>query len=119
MCAVPDLGKDRVAASVKVQNKPNEQYEQVDLVWYYDDSNIVKVGLEQVDEKLCVVMGREENDRTRTIAVITMVTPSIDFRLSVQGKKIEGHYRLDGADRWLKAGECELPSHSSKTEVSL
>ena len=45
MCTVPDLGKDRVAATVKVQNKPNEQYEQVDLVWYYDDSDMVKVRL--------------------------------------------------------------------------
>ena len=61
-------------------------------------------------------MGREENDRTRTIAFIPRVTPFIDLRFSVQGKKIEGHYCLDGADRWLKAG---VPSHSSKPEVSL
>ena len=67
---VPEPGKDRIEISVKVENEPTEQYEQVDLVWYYDDSNMVKIGLEQVDKELCVVMGREEKDRTRTIAVI-------------------------------------------------
>ena len=116
---LPELAKDRITVSVKVLNKPTEQYEQVNLVWYFDDSNMVKLGLEQVDKKLCVVMGREENDRTRTIAVIPKATPSLQVRLTVQGKKIEGHYRLDGSDRWLKAGECELPSISSKPKISL
>src|SRR2546423_12938183 len=32
--------------SITVSNKPTEQYEQVDLVWYYDDSHMVKIGQE-------------------------------------------------------------------------
>ena len=115
---IPKRGKERIELSVKVQNKPTEQYEQVDLVWYYDDSNMVKIGLEQVDKKLCVVMGREEKDRTRTIAVIPKGTHSIHLRLSVQGKKIQGHYLPDGAKKWIKAGECDLPAHG-KPKASL
>src|SRR5687767_11586970 len=53
-----------VTISVTVSNRPTEQYEQVDLVWYYDDSHMVKIGQEQVDGKLSIVMGREEKDRT-------------------------------------------------------
>jgi regulation of enolase protein 1 (concanavalin A-like superfamily) len=114
----PDPGPDRIEVSVKVENKPAGQYEQVDLVWYYNDSNMVKIGLEQVDKKLCVVMGREEKDRTRTIAVLPKGTPIMRLRLSVQGDKIRGHYRPEGATTWVKAGECTLPA-AGKPKLSL
>ena len=66
----PDLAAGTFAISVTVENRPTAQYEQVDLVWYYDDSHMVKIGQEQVDGKLSIVMGREEKDRTRTLAII-------------------------------------------------
>ncbi|NIP96521.1 MAG: DUF1349 domain-containing protein [Akkermansiaceae bacterium] len=116
--SVPDPSRGPLEVTVKVHNQPTEQYEQVDLVWYYDDSNMVKIGLEQVDRELCVVMGREEKDRTRTIAIVRKATPSLDLRFSVRGDRIEGHYRLDGAADWAKAGECTLPVHG-KPKVSL
>lgn len=111
--SLPDHVANAIEVSVKVHNKPTEQYEQVDLVWYYDDSNMVKIGLEQVDRKLCVVMGREENDRTRTIAVIPKGTPSIHLRLTVRDDTISGHYRPEGAQDWVQAGECALPVHGT------
>lgn len=43
------------------------QWEQVDLCWYLDDSNMVKLGQEMVDGKLSIVMGREQADRARTV----------------------------------------------------
>ena len=116
--AAPDPGSDQIEVSVKVENKPTEQYEQVDLVWYYNDSHMVKIGLERVDKKLCVVMGREENDRTRTIAVIPKGTPIMRLRLSVQGDKIRGYYRPEGAAAWVMAGECSLPA-AGKPKLSL
>jgi hypothetical protein len=48
--------------SATPENRPFNQYEQVDLVWYYNDSNMVKLELELVDSELCVLMGREEQD---------------------------------------------------------
>src|SRR5262249_34545201 len=56
----PDTSTSEIEISVNVENHPTHQYEQVDLVWYYDDSNMVKIGQELVDGKLSVVMGREE-----------------------------------------------------------
>jgi regulation of enolase protein 1 (concanavalin A-like superfamily) len=115
---VADPGTEGIEVSATVWNKPTGQYEQVDLVWYYDDSNMVKIGLEQVDGKLCVVMGREEKDRTRTIAIIAKGTPLIGLRLAVQGETIRGFYRPDGAVDWVKAGECTLPVNG-KPNLSL
>src|SRR5262245_8223627 len=34
----PDATAATIEISVNVENRPTEQYEQVDLVWYYDDS---------------------------------------------------------------------------------
>ena len=116
--AAPNPGSDQIEVSVNVENHPTEQYEQVDLVWYYDYSHMVKIGLEQVDKNLCVVMGREEQDRTRTIAVIPKGTPSMRLRLTVQGDKILGYYRPAATALWLKAGECTLPVQG-KPKLSL
>src|SRR5437870_8757255 len=38
----PDPGTNQIEVSLYVENNPTGQYEQVDLVWYYDDSNMVK-----------------------------------------------------------------------------
>src|SRR5438552_3195153 len=68
----PETGAGAIEVSASVENRPTGQYEQVDLVWYFDDKNMVKLGQELVDGKLSIVMGREENDRTRTIAIIPL-----------------------------------------------
>src|SRR3954447_26559593 len=48
----PDTAQQQIDISVRVEHKPTSQYEQVDLVWYFDASNIVKLGMELVDGKL-------------------------------------------------------------------
>lgn len=83
---VRDLPKNAapgIDISVTVQNQPTEHYEQVDLVWYYDDSHMVKLGQELVDGQLSIVMGREERDRTRTIAIIPLKSNRVRLRISV------------------------------------
>ena len=99
-----------VGVSVTVSNKPTEQYEQVDLVWYYDDSHMVKIGHELVDGKLSIVMGREEKDRTRTIAIIPIEALQVDLRLVVTNSVIRGAFRPSGANGWREAGSCDLPA---------
>jgi len=116
----PDLEHGEIAVSVIVENKPTEQYEQVDLVWYYDDSHMVKLGQEMVDGKLSIVMGREEADKTRTIVIIPLDSFSVQLRLGVKGNRIRGQFRALGAKDWRDAGECDLPSPpDSKPNVSL
>ncbi len=73
---LPNPSGQGIEVSVTVENRPTEQYEQVDLVWYYDESNMVKLGQELVDGQLSIVMGREEKDRTRTIAIIPLTSTS-------------------------------------------
>lgn len=106
---LPQAPDKSITATTIVENKPVEQYEQVDLVCYYADSHMVKIGQELVDGQLSVVMGREEKDRTRTIAIIPLKTSRVGLRFRVRGDQLEGFYQPDGDLEWHKAGECDLP----------
>jgi regulation of enolase protein 1 (concanavalin A-like superfamily) len=117
---VPDPGSGPLEISVSVENHPTEQYEQVDLVWYYSDSHMVKIGQERVDGKLSIVMGREEGDKTRTIAIIPLDSNSVRLRFRVSDKTIRGQFLPAGSDRWRDAGECDLPAPSGQApQISL
>jgi regulation of enolase protein 1 (concanavalin A-like superfamily) len=95
--------------SVTVEHRPTEQYEQVDLVAYYDDSHMVKIGEELVDGRLSIVMGREEKDRARTIAIIPLEKNRVELKLRIDGTNVTGFFKPDAAADWKKAGECDLP----------
>jgi regulation of enolase protein 1 (concanavalin A-like superfamily) len=113
---VPDPAKGTIEVSVIASNRPAGQYEQADLVCYYDDGNMVKIGLEQVDQEICVVMGREEADKTRTIGKIVLGEASVGLRFVVSGDKIRGQFRPGGESKdgsWKDAGECTLPAKGS------
>lgn len=99
--------------SVTISNTPTEQYEQVDLVCYYDDGHMVKIGFELVDGKRCIVMGREEKDRTRTIAIIPQAATEVDLRLILDEATLRGSYRATGSKAWREAGGCELPARGT------
>jgi regulation of enolase protein 1 (concanavalin A-like superfamily) len=116
--AVPDPAKEPIEVAVTVSNRPTEQYEQVDLVWYYDDSHMVKIGQEQVDGVLCLVMGREEKDRTRTLAKIPIEALTLEVRFLVAGDQLRGQYRPAGEKDWKDAGACTLPA-KGEPKVSL
>jgi regulation of enolase protein 1 (concanavalin A-like superfamily) len=107
--SIPNPIKAEVSISLSVSNKPTEQYEQVDLVWYYDDSHMVKIGQEMVDGRLSIVMGREEKDRTRTIAIIPIDALQVDLRLTATNNVVRGSFRPTGSKDWREAGSCDLP----------
>ncbi|MGA1235810.1 MAG: DUF1349 domain-containing protein [Limisphaerales bacterium] len=107
----PSTLDHEVVVTVKVTNDPKEQYEQVDLVWYYDDSHMVKIGQELVDGQLSIVMGREEQDRCRTVIIIPIEARTLELRHRVRGNEIVGEYRLPGEGVWRRAGSCDLPVH--------
>jgi regulation of enolase protein 1 (concanavalin A-like superfamily) len=98
-----------VEISMRVENRPSEQYEQVDLVAYFDDGHMVKIGQELVDGKLSIVMGREEGDRTRTIAIIPLKTTKVELKSAIRGRIVIGSFRPEGTREWRVAGSCELP----------
>jgi regulation of enolase protein 1 (concanavalin A-like superfamily) len=116
----PAAANEGIEVSVNVENRPTSQYEQTDLVWYFDDGHMVKLGQELVDGTLSIVMGREENDKTRTIAIIPLDSFSVRLRLVVEGNRIHGRFRTPGADKWREAGECDLPAApDAKAKISL
>lgn len=98
-----------------IQNQPTGQYEQTDLVWYFDDSHMVKIGQEMVDGKLSIVMGREEKDATKTMGIYPLKTAKVKLRLQVSGDQVSGEYQPDGEGPWLKAGTCTAPKPAGGT----
>ena len=116
--AAPDPVKGEIEISVSLTNHPTAQFEQVDLVWYYDDSHMVKLGQELVDGQLNIVMGREEADKTRTIAIIPLKSFIVQLRFRVSATRIHGQFRTPDSADWREAGECDLPAHGA-AKVSL
>jgi len=94
---------------VTFENSPTKRWEQVDLVWYYRDSHMVKIGLELEHGKNSVVMGREENDRTRTIKIVPLEVDKVTVRLTVSEGEVQGYYRLKAEDEWTPVGSCPEP----------
>jgi len=106
----PEPSGGEVAAAVTVTNQPSGQYEQVGIAWYYDDSHMVKLIKEQVDNKIWAVMGREQADRTALVGKVALDTPKARLRLRVSGNRIRGQFLPDGATEWKDAGACDLPT---------
>ncbi len=116
----PVVAPNGIEITVTVENRPTAQYEQVDLVWYYDDSHMVKLGQELVNGKLSIVMGREEKDLTRTIKILPLATNKVQLRFVVKGNLIRGSFREAGAEQWQEVGECDLPvPPEGKPKISL
>ncbi|MBI5689779.1 MAG: hypothetical protein HZC55_06740 [Verrucomicrobia bacterium] len=106
---VPDPAIQPLEITTHVHHRPTGQWEQVNLAWYYDASSMVKLGQELVSGKLSVVMGREEGDKTRTIGIVPLDATSVELRLLVAGKRIQGQYRTALWPDWREVGDCELP----------
>lgn len=116
----PDTASGELEITVTVENRPTHQYEQVNLSWYYDDSHMVKLGQELVDGKLCIVMGREEADRTRTVKILPLTSDRVKLRYLVSGNRLRGQFQPEGLDTWQDVGECDLPAPAnSKPQISL
>src|SRR5262249_49351395 len=105
---VPDAQDQTLQITASVSNHPTSQYEQTDLVWYYDDGHMVKIGQEMVDGQMSIVMGREENDKTRTIAIIPLDSDTVELRLEIKANEIRGFFKTRKAD-WRLVGGCDLP----------
>jgi regulation of enolase protein 1 (concanavalin A-like superfamily) len=113
--AAPESLPAELVISAKIRNAPTHQYEQADLVWYYDDSNMVKLGLELVDGQLKAVMGREANDRTQTAGIIPVQTNDVRLRFVVKDNQIRGEVLTPQAMAWQQVGQCDItgPTNSA------
>ncbi len=118
---VPTAWQESADVSVQLEHRPKKRWEQANLVWYYSDATMVKLGLEVENGKTNIVMGREEDDRTRTMAIVPYPYEAVQLRLVVQGLELTGYFRQPGDAKWTEVGKCPLPSSSSTppAQVSL
>ncbi len=106
---IPAPADAPVEISVTFSNAPTAQWEQANLVWFYDDGNMVKLGQELVTGRFSIVMGREENDRARTVAIIPLDDNTVELRLQAVGNRVRGQFRTRYWKEWRDVGECDLP----------
>ncbi|WDQ16474.1 hypothetical protein [Rhodopirellula sp. P2] len=109
---IPDTWKEAVDVRVQITQAPKKRWEQANLVWYYSDSTMVKLGLELENGTTNIVMGHETNDRARTIAIIPYPAETVQLRFVVNGSQLLGQYRQPGSD-WKPVGKTTLPSQTS------
>lgn len=98
-----------VEISVSFSNAPTAQWEQANLVWFYDDGNMVKLGQELVTGRLSIVMGREQGDSARTVAIVPLDDNTVELRLQAFNNRVRGQCRTAPWRRWRDIGECDLP----------
>lgn len=107
--SIPTPGETPVEIAVTLSNAPTGQWEQANLVWFYDDSNMVKLGQELVTGRHSIVMGREEADRARTVAIIPLDANTVELRLQAVNNRVRGQFRTAPWSQWRDVGECDLP----------
>ncbi len=108
--SIPAPEETPVEISVTLSNAPTGQWEQANLVWFYDDSNMVKLGQELVTGRYSIVMGREEGDRARTVAIIPLDANTVELRLQAVKSRVRGQFRTAPWSQWRDVGECDLPA---------
>jgi len=111
-----DLQVSGTDVAVTLANSPTRRWEQVDLVWYYRDSHMVKIGLELEHGKNSVVMGREERDQARTIRIVPIDRDKVTVRFQVSAGQVKGYYRLRAEDEWIAVGTCKEPVPAGRDE---
>jgi hypothetical protein len=106
---IPAPTEAPVEISVTLSNAPTGQWEQANLVWFYDGGHMVKLGQELVTGRFSIVMGREENDRARTVAIIPLDDHTVELRLQAVSNRVRGQFRTRHWSEWREVGECDLP----------
>lgn len=106
---IPAPADAPIEIAVTISNNPTAQWEQANLVWYYDAGNMVKLGQELVTGRYSIVMGREENDRARTVAIIPLDANTVELRLQAVHNRVRGQFRTAPWSNWRDVGECDLP----------
>ena len=81
---------------------------------------MVKIGLEIEHGRTNIVMGREADDRTQTIAIVPYPEEMVQLRFLIDGPEITGLYRKPGTEAWKEVGKTSLPPDpSTPPQVSL
>lgn len=63
-------------------------------------------------------MGREEADKTKTLAKIPITALSLELKFIAHGDTVKGQYRPAGEKGWRDAAGCALPK-KGEPKISL
>ncbi len=107
---LPADWKSGVNVTCELWHSPKKRWEQANLVWYFDDGHMVKLGLEIEHGVPNIVMGRKERNQGKTLAIIPYAHPDVQLRFTVKGQKLVGFFRKPGAETWTQAAETNLPT---------
>jgi hypothetical protein len=82
---------------------------------------MIKLGLEIEHGVPNIIMGRKENIKAKTLAIIPYADPDVQLRFTVEGQKLVGYFRKPGAAAWTQAAETTLPTspENSTAHISL
>jgi regulation of enolase protein 1 (concanavalin A-like superfamily) len=103
----PAPGREIFATEALVTKLPTENGEQAGLIWYQDDGNYIKLVKELVNDKLVIVMAREEEDQPGVVGTVPFEPEAATLRLTLEEGKVMGHYRASDQDDWQFVGECD------------
>lgn len=107
---LPEGWESGVDITCELWHSPKKRWEQANLVWYFDASHMVKLGLEIEHGVANIVMGRKEKNQRKTLAIIPYADPDVQLRLTVNGQKLVGYSRKPGAEKWTRVAETNLPT---------
>jgi len=106
---LPGNWKSGIDITCDLWHAPKSRWEQANLVWYFDDGHMVKLGLEIENGVPNIIMGRKENNQGKTLAIIPYSEPDVQLRFKVNGDRLVGYFRKPGTDQWTIAAETTLP----------
>jgi len=64
-------------------------------------------------------MGREEKDKTRTIAIVPLDSTQVRLRLLIKGTQIRGQFQTPQAGQWRESANASRLPHWRSTKISL
>lgn len=119
--SLPAGWESGIDITCELWHSPKKRWETANLVWYFDDGNMVKLGLEIEHGVANIVMGRKENNKGKTLAIIPYADPEVQLRLTVMGQKLVGYFRKPSDETWTRAAETNLPTspENSTAHISL
>jgi regulation of enolase protein 1 (concanavalin A-like superfamily) len=116
---LPTGWESGIDIACELWHSPKKRWEQANLVWYFDDGHMVKLGLEIENGEANIVMGRKENNKGKTLAIIPYADPDVQLRFTVNGQKLVGYFRKPGAEIWRQAAETTLPTSPENTTAHI
>jgi len=107
---LPEGWESGIDISCQLWHSPKKRWEQANLVWYFDDGHMIKLGLEIEHGVPNIIMGRKDNNKGKTLAIIPYADPDVQLRFTFNGQNLVGYFRKPGAETWTQAAETTLPT---------